>query len=149
MTHMDHELHDTKDEGYHHKPVAPLAGIIYSDLVYWITIVATLMVLVGSIIAFVTTNYYIEPSYMLSAVWQGKTVEEIWQGAIGTQPDGHWYLPHLTTGNGMMAGGTALGVFSVIPAIIGAAVVLFKEKEVLFGILAVIAAIITSVAVVS
>lgn len=38
--------------------------------------------------------------------------------------------------------------YCAIPIIIGAAVVLFKEKEVLFGMLAVITAIITSVAVV-
>ena len=38
--------------------------------------------------------------------------------------------------------------YCAIPIIIGAAVVLFKKKEVLFGMLAIIAAIITSVAVV-
>ena len=114
MTHMDHDLHETNDEGYHDKPVAPFSGIVYGDLVYWITIAATLMVIVGSIITFVTTNNYIDPSYMLSGVWEGKTVEEIWKGAVGAQPDGHWYLPHLTTGNGMTAGGIALGVFCVI-----------------------------------
>ena len=37
MTHMDHDLHANKDEGCHDKPVAPLAGIIYGDLVYWNT----------------------------------------------------------------------------------------------------------------
>ena len=149
MTHMDHELHESNDEGYHDKPVAPVAGIIYGDLVYWITIAATFMVIAGSIITFVTTNNYIDPSYMLSAIWEGKTVEEIWQGAIGGQPNGHWYLPHLTTGNGMTAGGIALGVFSVIPAILGSAVVLFRQKERLFGVLAIIAAIITTLAIAS
>ena len=148
MTHMDHDLHKSYDEGHHDKPVAPFAGIVYGDLVYWITIVATFVVLAGSVITFVTTNNYIDPAYMLSAVWEGKTVEEIWQGATGALPNGHWYLPHLTTGNGMTAGGLALGVFSVIPAIIGAAIFLFKQGEKLFGSLAVLSAIITSVAVV-
>ncbi|WP_455202235.1 hypothetical protein [Kaarinaea lacus] len=147
MTHMDQELHETYDEGHHDKPLAPIAGIVYGDLVYWITIAATFMVLAGSIITFVTTNNYIDPSYMLSAIWEGKTVEEIWQGATGAQPDGHWYLPHLTTGNGMTAGGIALGVFSVIPAIIASAIVLFRQKERLFGVLAVIAAVITTLAI--
>ena len=75
-------------------------------------------------------------------------MEEVWQGAIGTQPDGHCYLPHLTTGNGMSAGGIALGVFSVIPAIIGAALALFRERQILNGLLAIIAAIITTTAMI-
>ena len=148
MTHLDQKAHETYDEGYHDKPLPPKAGIIYGDLVYWITIAATVMTIIGSIIIFVTTNNYIDPSYMLSAVWEGKTVEEIWQGATGAQPDGHWYLPHLTTGNGMTAGGIALGVFSVIPAILAAAVVLLRKGEKLFGALAIIAAVITILAMI-
>ena len=147
MTHMDHDLHKTYDEGHHDKPVAPIAGIVYGDIIYWGTIAATIMVLIGSIITFTTHNNYIDPNYLLSAIWEGKNVEEIWKGAVGAQPDGHWYLPVLTTGNGMTAGGIALGVFSVIPGIIGSAVILFREKQYLFGSLAIIAAIITSVAV--
>ena len=148
MDTLDHDVHETKDEGYHDKPVVPVAGVIYGDIVYWITIVATFVVLIGSVMTFVTTNNYIDPNYMLSAIWEGKNVEEIWIGAVGAQPDGHWYLPQITTGNGLTAAGIALGVFSVIPGIIGAAVLLFKQGERLFGTLAVISAIITSVAVV-
>lgn len=40
-----------------------------------------------------------------------------------------------------------LGVFSVIPAILGAAFILFREKERLFGFLAIIAAVITTLAI--
>lgn len=148
MAHTSTDLNETYDENDHDNLSAPIAGIVYGDLVYWITITATFVVIVGSIITFVTTNNYIDPSYMLSAIWEGKTVEEIWQGATGAQPNGHWYLPHLTTGNGMTIGGIALGVFSVIPAILSAAVVLFCEKERLFGCLAIIAAIITTLALV-
>ena len=145
---LEHDVHPTKDEGHHDKPVVPLAGVIYGDIIYWGTILATIVVIIGSIITFTTHNNYIDPNYLLSAIWQGKNVEEIWVGAVGAQPNGHWYLPVLTTGNGMTAGGIALGVFSVIPGIIGAAVLLFKEKQRLFGSLAVLSAIITSVAVV-
>ena len=148
MEPLDHDIHETQDEGFHDKPVVPVSGVVYGDIVYWITIAATIVVILGSIISFVTTNNYIDPNYMLSAIWEGKNVEEIWVGAVGAQPDGHWYLPHLTTGNGLTAFGIALGVFSVIPGIIGAAYYLFKERQILFGSLAVISAIITSVAVV-
>lgn len=139
------EIHD---ESGNDKPDVPKAGVVYGDIIYWITIVATVLVILGSILTFVTTNNYIDPNYMLSAIWEGKNVEEIWKGATGAQPDGHWYLPHLTTGNGLTAGGIALGVFSVIPGIIGAAYLLFKDGERLFGTLAVLSAIITGIAVV-
>ena len=148
MTHIDHDLHATQDEGYHDKPVVPIAGIVYGDIIYWGTIAATLLVIIGSIITFTTHNNYIDPNYLLSSIWEGKNVEEIWKGAVGQQPDGHWYLPVLTTGNGLTAGGLALGVFCVIPGIIGSAVILFRNKDYLFGGLAIIAAIITSVSVV-
>lgn len=149
MTLMDHELHGTKDEGFHDKPVAPFAGIVYGDIIYWGTIFATLVVIVGSIMSFVSQSNYIDPTFLLSSIWEGKTVEEIWTGAVGAQPDHHWYLSQLTTGTGLTVAGIALGVFSVIPGILGAAVYLFKEKEILYGSLAIIAAAITIYAVVA
>ena len=131
---------DHKDD----MPVVPLAGIVYGDMVYWGTIFGTLLTIIGSVITFTTTNNFIDPSYLLSSVWEGKTVEQIWQGtALGANPDGHWYLGEITTGNGLTMLGLAIGVFSVTPSIIGAAVVLFREKEVLFGSLALISAAIT------
>lgn len=134
---------DNKPIAEDEKPVIPAAGVVYGDIIYWCTIVATIMVLIGSVVTFTTTNNYIDPAYMLSAIWQGKTVDEIWIGAVGAPPNGHWYLSVLGTGNGLTAGGIALGVFGVTPAIIGASYVLFKEKQRLFGTLAIIAAFIT------
>ena len=150
MESLEHNIHETKDEGHHDKPVIPLAGVIYGDIIYWLTIVATVVVIFGSIVTFVTTSNYIDPNYLLSAIWEGKSVDEIWTGAIsaGQVPDGHWYLNHLTTGNGMTTGGIALGVFSVLPGIIGAAYILFRERERLFGFLAVLSAIVTGIAVI-
>ncbi|MDH5545836.1 MAG: hypothetical protein OEZ43_09600 [Gammaproteobacteria bacterium] len=125
------------------KPEISTAGIVYGDTIYWITIVATIIVIVGSVLSFITKANYIDPGYMLTSIWEGKTVEQIWQGAVGSTPDGHWYMGHIATGDGLTMFGIALGVFSVIPAIFGAGVFLFKEKENLFAVLAVIAAFIT------
>jgi len=145
---LQHNVHETRDEGFHDKPVVPMAGVVYGDIIYWGTIVATFQVLIGSIVTFVTTENFIDPNYLLSAIWEGKSVEDIWKGAVGEPPDGHWYLSKLNTGNGLTMGGIALGVFSVIPAIIGAAILLFRQREKLFGSLAVVAAIITGIAVI-
>jgi len=144
------EMSKTAEVAIEEKPAIPLAGVIYGDLIYWLTILATVVVICGSVLTFITTSNYIDPNYLLSAIWEGKSVEQIWTGAIsaGQVPNGHWYLNHLTTGNGITTGGIALGVFSVLPGIVGAAYVLFKQGERLFGFLAVLSAIVTGVAVI-
>ncbi|NOZ53243.1 MAG: hypothetical protein GXP08_08885 [Gammaproteobacteria bacterium] len=143
MKEQNHKINHEDD-----RPVVPIAGIVYGDIIYWGTITATFIVIAGSVMTFVTDNNYIDPSYLLSSIWEGRTVEQIWTDAVGAQPNGHWYLSQLFTGNGLMAGGIALGVFSVIPGILGAAFMLFKEKQFLFGSLAVIAAVIIMTAIV-
>lgn len=127
-------------------PVTPVAGVVYGDTVYWGTIAAAILTLVGQVVNFVSQNNHIAPSYLLSAIWQGKDVDNIWGTAVGAAPDGHWYMGHLTAGDGLTTAGIALGVFVVVPAIIAAAVVLFKQRERLFGAMALIAAAITVVA---
>lgn len=130
------------------RPPAPLAGIVYGDIVYWLTIIATVVVVIGSIVTFTTHYNYVHPNDLLSAIWQGKNVDAIWKISHGSLPDGHWYLSQLNTGNGLTAGGIALGVFSVIPGILAAALVLFRQKQILFASLAMVAAIITSISVI-
>lgn len=130
------------------RPAIPRAGVVYGDTIYWITIIGTIITIIGSVVTFVTTNNYIDPAYLLSSIWEGQKVEDIWTGAVGAPPNGHWYLDHLTTGNGLTAFGIALGVFSVIPSILAAGWVLFKQGEKLFASLAAIAAIITIIAMV-
>ena len=128
------------------KPIVPRAGIIYGDIIYWGTIAGTLIVLLGSFITFTSTSNYMDPAILLSAIWEGKSVEEIWQAAAGGPPDGHWYLDVLNTGNGLTAFGIAMGVFSVTPAIAVSAYVLWKDGKKFFAGIAIVAAIITMLA---
>ncbi len=124
------------------KPVVPLAGIVYGDTIYWCTIVGAILTVVGQVISFVSTNNYISTSYILSSLWQGAKAEQLWS-QVGGAPNGHWYLDQISTGDGLTMFGLALGVFSVTPAIFGAAYVLFREHQRLFGGLAVAAALIS------
>ena len=135
---IDHQTDDA--------PVVPLAGVVYGDMIYWGTIAASVLTLLGQTINFVTTHNYMSPNYLLSAIWQGKSVEEIWVEGAGALPQGHWYLAHLSTGDGLTTAGLALGVFTVIPAIAGAAVVLLRQREYLYASLAVIAGAFTTLA---
>ena len=127
------------------RPLVPQAGIIYGDIIYWATIVGTFLVMAGSVVTFTTTNNFIDPAYLLSTIVDGQTVDDIWMNAEGVNamPTGHWYLDHLTTGNGMTMAGIAIGVFSVTPAIFASAYALYKDGQKLFGSIAVVAGLIT------
>ncbi|NIR59443.1 MAG: DUF1634 domain-containing protein [Gammaproteobacteria bacterium] len=122
------------------RPDIPVAGIVYGDIIYWGTIIAAVIALIGSVVTFTTNAQYMDPGYLLSALWEGKDVETVWREAVGAQPEGHWYLRELTTGNGLTMAGIALGVFIVVPGILGAAMVLFRERKPAFGVLALLAA---------
>ena len=122
----------------------PPAGLVYGETVYWGTIAATVMVFIGQIVTFVTKANYAAPGKLLTGVWKGnRSIEQIWQDAAASVPEGHWYLAHLATGDGFTAAGIALGVAVVVPAILGASFVLFRQGERLYGALAFIAAVIT------
>ncbi len=123
----------------------PMAGKVYGDIVYWGTVAATIFTILGSVLSFVAKNDILSPSYVLSSIWQQQSVEQIWMGSIGHLPHGHWYLDHLTTGNGITEFGLAFGVFIVIPAMIGSGLVLIRERSHLFASLALTAAVITTI----
>lgn len=146
MTDKENKEHIPFEDQADDKPIVPKAGIIYGDIIYWGTIAGTLVVLLGSFITFTTTNNYMDPSILLSAIWEGKSVEEIWQAAAGGSPNGHWYLNVPTTGNGLTALGIAMGVFSVTPAIAASAYVLWKDGYKFFAGIAMVAAVITVLA---
>lgn len=129
------------------KPVVPRAGIVYGDTIYWGTIVGAVLTLLGQTISFVSQNHHVSTSSMLSDLWRGKKHEELW-AEVGGAPNYHWYLEHMTTGDGLTMLGLALGVFSVTPAIFGAAYVLLRERQRLFGGLAIVAALISIYAMV-
>ena len=117
---------------------APFAGLIYGQIIYWGVMLGSLIVIAGSVIAFITRDNFVSVSYWLSSVWKGDSPSQIWQGISGSLPMGHWYFSHLTTGDGLCAFGISLAVFSVVPALFLSSVVLFKEGDKLYGSLALI-----------
>lgn len=117
---------------------APIAGMVYGQIVYWGVMLGCLIVIIGSIVSFTTRDNFVPISYWLSMVWKGASPSQIWQGITGSLPMGHWYFAHLTTGDGMTAFGISLSVFSVVPALFLSSGVLFKEGDLLYGILTLI-----------
>jgi hypothetical protein len=122
----------------------PISGVVYGDIIYWATILASVLVLVGTVETFVSSINTIPPAYLLSSVIEGKSVAQIWQGtSFGAIPHGHWYLDILPTGEGLTTAGLALGVFGVIPGIFASAYFLWRSHNVFFAWLAVISGLIT------
>lgn len=129
------------------KPKAPFAALIYGEIVYWGVLAGSLIVIIGSILAFLGDNF-VSVSYWLSSIWKGESVYQIWKGAAGSLPMGHWYLHHLTTGDGLTCMGISFGVFAVLPALLLSSLALFKEGDRLYGALALISAIVVMIAVI-
>jgi len=131
------------------KPKAPLAGLLFGETIYWGVMLGSVLVVIGSVLTFLGDNY-VPVSYWLSAAWNGDHLLEIWKnapGGPGGLPMGHWYLPHLTTGDGLTAFGISLGVFSMAPALFLASLALYKDKETLYGSLALTCGIIVMIGV--
>jgi hypothetical protein len=121
---------------------APLAGLVYGQIVYWGVMFGSLLVIIGSILSFTTRDNFVPVSYWLSSVWKGDSPSQIWQGITGSLPMGHWYFSHLTTGDGLTALGISLSVFSVVPALLISSAVLFKEGDKLYGALTLVCGVI-------
>ena len=119
------------------RPKPPLAALVYGEIVYWGVLLGSVIAIIGSTLAFLGDNF-VPVSYWLSSVWKGESVAQIWEGATGSLPMGHWYLPHLTTGDALTALGLSLGVFAVVPALFLSAAILLKEGEKLYGTLALV-----------
>jgi hypothetical protein len=121
---------------------APFAGLVYGQIIYWGVMLGSLVVIIGSMVAFLTRDNYVPVSYWLSSVWKGESPLELWKGITGSLPMGHWYFAHLTTGDGLSAFGISMAVFSVVPALFLSSAVLFKEGDKLYGSMALICGII-------
>lgn len=121
---------------------APMAGLVYGQIVYWGVMLGSLIVILGSIISFTTRDNFVPVSYWLSSVWKGASPSQLWHGIKGSLPMGHWYFSHLNTGDGLTAFGLSLSVFSVVPALLLSSAVLFKEGDLLYGLLTLICGVI-------
>jgi len=126
---------------------AKIENLIYGEPVYWLTVIGSFVVVIGGLIAFLTTNNFIEPGYWISSVWDGLPKEQIWLGSGNPEPNGHWYLSHLTTGDGLQVAGLAIALLSLNIGLFAAAITLFRKKEGIFGVFALVSAVIVMAAI--
>ena len=125
---------------------AKFENLIYGEPVYWATVIGSFIVVIGSLVAFLTTNNFVDTGYWISSVWDGLPKEEIWLGAGQAEPSGHWYLSYLTTGDGLQVAGLAIALISINIGLVAAAITLLRKKETVFAIFAMVSAIIITLA---
>lgn len=126
------------------KHPVPISGVVYGEIIYWLTVCSSFVVLLGTITSFVETQSLVSSAYILQSVFNGKNVEEIWLGSdISRIPDIKFYLATFNFGESITILGIAFGVFSVIPAVFCASYFLWRSRNPVFAISAVFAGIIT------
>ena len=125
------------------KHPVPISGVVYGEIIYWLTVGSSFVVLLGTI-SFIETQSLVSSAYILKSVFIGKSVEEIWLGSdISQIPDIKFYLTTFNFGESITILGIAFGVFSVIPAVFCASYFLWRSRNPVFAISAVFAGIIT------
>ena len=126
------------------KHPVPISGVVYGEIIYWLTVGSSFVVLLGTIISFIETQSLVSSAYILKSVFTGKSVEEIWLGSdISKIPDIKFYVTAFNFGESITILGIAFGVFSVIPAVFCASYFLWRSRNPVFAISAVFAGVIT------
>ena len=121
------------------KPPIPISGVVYGEIIYWCTCVSALVVLFGTIKSFLEADSTVPVDYLLKAVFDGHSVEDLWVGsALQQPPDALTYLAILNTGEAVTVAGISFGVLSVGPAIFFSAAYMWRSKNKFFAVAALI-----------
>jgi hypothetical protein len=113
------------------RPEMPRAQRIYGEIIYWTTIVACLICMIGPAIAIASPeNNVLDPYKLFNAIFDGKTTEEIWNEAGDGFPGGHFYLEKRFFGYGdsVTQLGLALGCSCAFWGLLAAAAAYASEK---------------------
>ena len=114
-------------------PKMPRAQTVYGAIVYWITIVAAIICMIGPVISVASPeNNVLNPYKLFNAIFQGKDAQTVWQEVGGGFPGGHFYLKQFTYGDGFTQFGLALGCSVALWALIAAAIAYAADKIYLY-----------------
>ena len=119
---------------------SPIARI-YGEIVYWCTIIASILVIISTTCAFLGMHGLFEPAYLFSSIWAGKEASEIWLNSTGQLPGPYWYLHQLWNTDSLAMLGIMLGIISVVPASFAASVIFFKQGRNFFGVMGILTAL--------
>ena len=129
------------------KSLIPISGVIYGQTIYWLTLMSSFLVLLGTIVSFIEKDSPIPSKQLLQSVIDGKNVDQIWLGmGLSPAPDMLFFLANPSAGESITMIGIAIGVSSVVPATFLSAYFLKKSRNPVFAILAILAGLLTCVA---
>jgi hypothetical protein len=112
------------------KPKMQFSQLVYGEIVYWGTILAALICMIGPYISMKNPeNNVMNPFYLFAGIFAGKDTATIWQEVGGGFPGGHFYLDKFFYGDGFTQFGLALGCSVALWALIPAAFCYLKVKN--------------------
>ena len=111
----------------------PVVNFIYGEIVYWVTVAACIVCMIGPVIAIANVeNNVLNPHFLFASIFEGKDAHTIWEEVGGGFPGGHFYLNNLAKGDGFTQLGLALGCSSALWALLASAFFFLREKSYLF-----------------
>ena len=121
---------------FYQKSLIPISGVIYGQTIYWLTLLSSFLVLLGTVVSFIEKDSPIPTKQLLQLVIDGKNVDQIWQElGLSPAPDILFFLANPSVGESITMIGIAIGVSSVVPATFLSAYFLKKSRNPVFAIL--------------
>lgn len=112
-------------------PTMPRAQRIYGEIIYWLTIFACLLCMIGPAISVAAPEKNVlDPYKVFNAIFEGKTAHEVWEEAGEGFPGGHFYLKgeFFGFGDAFTMFGLALGCGCAVWGLLAAAAAYASEK---------------------
>ena len=114
----------------------PKTNVLYGEIIYWITVVACIICMIGPVIAMANVDHNVlNPHFLYAAIFEGKDPHPVWEEVGGGFPGGHFYFKNLTRGDGFTQLGLALGCSCAFWALLVSTFSFLREKAYLFIIL--------------
>jgi hypothetical protein len=113
------------------RPKIPLDNIVAGDIIYWVCIIASMLAMIGPVVSILwPDNNIANPYKVFDLVWEGKNSEEVWAATTqeGKYPGAHFWVHHLTKGDGITQLGAWLGCVCALCAIFPAGWVFFFKR---------------------
>jgi hypothetical protein len=121
-------------ENSHNKIVQPLANRVYGIIMYWLSIVAAVICIFAPVLSVAfPENNVLDPQFLFSTIWEGAKPDTVWQAANSGFPGGHFWMNHMTYGDGITQFGIVLGGCCAGVALFGTAIAYLKQKPKSYG----------------
>ena len=114
----------------HQGPEQPAPHRVYGGVIFGLSVAASLVCTAGLFlaVAFPDRNV-LDPRYLFSTIWQGKSPRQVWEAAGGGFPGAHFWLRSLFAADGIVQLGIVLAGSSAGIAFIATAFSFLDRKH--------------------